>query len=252
MNSIILCEGFDDVFILGYYLFKTSGWKREKDGKVSDLYDFPKVNFRNQIIEVYRKDKDSLAIWGIGGKDSFEKPFKFLKKINELHPQEGFEQIFILSDRDSFEIEDCLKIIEARMKECGLNVGNLQNNKQNEFCYEVENEIFQLYIIPVIIPFDEAGALENILLSAIQETGEDEKYIVEEAKKYVDSLIFSGELKKYLQHDRLILKAKFSSAISITNPDRSTALFNTLLMTHPWEEKQEIVKHFKILNEVLD
>ncbi len=195
MNSIILCEGFDDVFILGYYLFKTSGWKREKDGKISDLYDFPKVNFSNQIIEVYKKGNDSLAIWGIGGKDSFEKPFKFLKKINEIHPQEGFGKIFILSDRDSFQIEDCIKTIEVKMKKYGFDVYNLQNNKPNEFSYEVENEIFNLYIIPIIIPFNEEGSIENILLNAIKETGEDEKYIVDEAKKYVDSLIYSGKLK---------------------------------------------------------
>ncbi|HBN85552.1 MAG TPA: hypothetical protein DDZ89_17110, partial [Clostridiales bacterium] len=75
--------------------------------------------------------------------------------------------------------------------------------------------------------------------------------IVDEAIGYVDRLLHSGEIKKYLQHDRLVLKAKFSSVISITNPDRSTALFNTLFMSFPWEEKDEIIKHFSLLNDML-
>lgn len=251
MNSIVLCEGFDDVFILGYYLYKTDGWDYKKDGKISELYDFPKVNFRNQIIEVYKKGNDSLAIWCVGGKDSFEEPFKFLKKINEQHPEDGLGQVFVLSDRDNFEIEECLKIIEDKMKKSGLDVGNLKNNQSNFYVYEVENETYKLNVVPIIIPFEEAGALETVLMVAIQESGEEDKLVVEEAKKYVNSLIHSGELKKYLQRDRQILKAKFSSAISITNPDRSTALFNTLLMSYPWEEKEEIAKHFRVLNEML-
>ena len=43
----------------------------------------------------------------------------------------------------------------------------------------------------------------------------------------------------------------FSAVISVTNPDRSTATFNTLLMSHSWEEKEEIKKHFGILNTLL-
>lgn len=31
MRSLILCEGFDDVLILGYYLFKTQGWRFDRN-----------------------------------------------------------------------------------------------------------------------------------------------------------------------------------------------------------------------------
>ena len=36
-RSIILCEGFDEVYILGYYLFKTNSWKKNKNKKFSEL-----------------------------------------------------------------------------------------------------------------------------------------------------------------------------------------------------------------------
>lgn len=250
MKSLILCEGFDDMYILGYYLYKTDGWVRKRDGKISELYDFPKVNFRNQGIEVYEQGHKTLAIWCVGGKDSFEESFNFLKRINENHPEEGFEKVFILTDRDNFEIVQHLKIIKDKMYECGLAIDELENNQYNKLEYEVEKEIYKLDIVPVIIPFDQTGALENVLMEAISGTSKEDELIVEEAEKYVDKLVEDVRVERYLKNPRQILKAKFSSVISITNPDRSTALFNDLLTTHPWEEKEEIVKHFKIFNEI--
>lgn len=251
MNNLILCEGFDDVFIIGYYLFKTEKWVYDPSGMFSDLYSFPKVNHRNQAIEVYKKGCDSLAIWCVGGKDSFDKPFNFLKKTNDNYPEKGIQQLFIFSDRDNCEIEDCLSVIQSKMNNNGMNIAKLKNNQVNVFNFEEEGENYKVNIIPVIIPFDEVGALETVLMNAIEETGEEEKFIVGEAKRYVEELCGSSQLKKYLQHSRKILKAKFSSCISITNPDRSTALFNSLLMSCPWEEREVIKRHFGILNKFL-
>ena len=87
MRSIILCEGFDEILIIGYYLYKTKGWLYQKDGSFSQLYSFPKLHKRNQLIEVYKKNNDLLAIWCVGGKDSFELAFKFIKKTNFNHPE---------------------------------------------------------------------------------------------------------------------------------------------------------------------
>lgn len=251
MNSIILCEGFDDIFFVGYYLFKTNTWTIEKNRKISDLYDFPDIKHRNQAIEVYGKGDNTISIWCVGGKDSYEQSFKFMQKINEQFPQEGFQQVFLLCDRDNSEIEDCLTIIEETMKKYGLAVGKLNNNVPNQFQYEVEGDIYNFCVIPIIIPFDETGALETVLLKAIEETGEVDSFIVHEGKKYIDGLLNMGVQKKYLKHDRLVLKAKFSSVISVTNPDRSTALFNALLMSNPWEEKESIKEHFGIFDRLL-
>lgn len=251
MNNLILCEGFDDIFILGYYLFKTEKWVYDPSGAFSELYTLPKVKKRNQAIEVYKRGCDTLAIWCVGGKDCFDKPFDFLKKTNARHHGKGIQQLFIMTDRDDSEIEDCVLKIQGKMNAKDMNVGELKNNQLNTFNYEQEGESYSLNIIPIIIPFDEVGALETILMEAIEETGEEEKLIVKEAKHYVDEFCQNGQLSKYLQHSRQILKAKFSSCISITNPDRSTALFDTLLMSYPWEQKEVIKRHFGILNELI-
>ena len=251
MRSIILCEGFDEILIIGYYLYKTKGWLYQKDGSFSQLYSFPKLHKRNQLIEVYKKNNDLLAIWCVGGKDSFELAFKFIKKTNFNHPEEGITDVFILTDRDRCEIEECILNIEKKMNDADLQVKELHNNDINSFTYEEEGEQYKLNIYPVVLPFDKQGALETVLLDAIAESGEEDHFIVENAKKYVDDLINGGKIQKYLQHERLRLKAEFSSAISITNPDRSTSLFDMLLTTHSWEEKDIVKKHFNMFDKYL-
>lgn len=49
----------------------------------------------------------------------------------------------------------------------------------------------------------------------------------------------------------VLLKAKFSSVIAVTNPDRSTGTYNKLLTSHEWYNYEEVIKHFEILIEVL-
>lgn len=252
-RNIILCEGFDEVYILGYYIFKTNSWVRSKDNKkFSKYYTLPEVNKRNQMIEVYEKNEDRTAIWSVGGKDSFSKAFEFLKNINLQHPEHGISQVFILQDRDNNDIENCLQKIRNKLKEYSINIENLKNNCINKWEYDFEGESYTTNIIPIILPFDENGALETVLMKAIETTGTEEKEIVLEAEKYIESFLFpKRKLNNYLKHEREILKSKFSAVISVTNPDRSTATFDKLLMSHSWEENDKIKEHFKKLNELL-
>jgi len=247
MRSLILCEGHDEVYFLGYYLHKTSGWFYCENEELSENYDLPKSKARNQIIEVYKKENDLVAIWGVGGKDNFAKSFKFLEMVNHRNPESGIEQVFIFLDRDDSEIEECLVALASKMRDCGIPVRDLKNNKCNVTTFEIEEEFYQLNVIPVIIPFDEKGALETVLLNAIANEDEEGKFIVHSAKEYVGNFLNSGKQDKYVPKKRLETKAEFSAAISITNPDRSTVAFNTLLMSHPWEEKEVIRRHFRVL-----
>lgn len=251
MRSLILCEGFDDVLIIGYFLNKTDGWIFEHNGKFSELYDLPKMDGKREVVEVYKKSNSVLGIWAVGGKDSFDEAYKFVKSNNELHPEEGIEKLFIILDRDELEINETLVILREKLNQCGICVNTLVNHENAAYHYEIDEEMYTIDIIPVIIPFDKTGALETVLLDGIAETGEEEKYIVECAKKYVEHFVSSEQLSKYLRHARLILKAKLSATISITNPDRSTNIFDKLLTSWPWEETDAVKRHFNTISKFL-
>ena len=184
MRSLILCEGLDEVLILGYFLFKTQGWYYNPEAVFAETYSLPKIDSQNQVLEVYTKDEDVLAIWAVGGKDSFDKAYKFIARINEQHPEQGINKVFIVTDRDTGDIQSCLENIREKMNLYGLNISDLNNTQQNQYMYEVEDETYCLDIIPVIIPFDSNGAIENVLMAGIAEKGEEERYIVDSANTY--------------------------------------------------------------------
>ena len=252
MRNLILCEGFDDVLILGYYLYKTQKWVFDPKAIFSNFYKFPKIDVKRQVVEVYKKNDDLVGIWAVGGKDSFEAAFTFIYKVNSRYPQQGINKVFIVTDRDNCAIENSLEILKEKMKNCGIEIQELYNNQENLYSYEVEEEMFDLSIIPVIVPFDQVGALETVLLQGIAETGAEEQFIVEYANKYITDILDSGRLHTYLKHERLILKARLSAVISITNPDRSAALFDRVLMSWNWEEKNAVRKHFETITKYLE
>lgn len=217
----------------------------------SELYDLPKVDRRHQGIETYQRGNQRTAIWCVGGRDSFQQALQRLRHLCEMHPEDGINQIFLVSDRDEKEAAETLASFEKSLADLGWAV-KLKNHQMAEAGYRVEEEPYRIGICPILIPFDEAGALETVLMRAIAELGSEEAYIVEAAKEYVKTVKDSGNLRKHLRHSRQVLKAEYSAVISITNPDRSTAVFDTLLMTYPWEKSTVMEENFGMIRAYLN
>ena len=247
MRSLILCEGIDDILILGYFLHKTLGWRFEPKARFSEKFDLPK----DQHIELYLKDNDVVAIWAVGGKDSFQSAFRFISTINCSHPEEGVNKVFIFKDRDTEDIDKCLIDLRDKLDKYDIGLSELRNGEENKYLYEIEDEMYSLDIIPIIIPFERVGALETVLLQGIEESGVEESYIVKCADEYIDEILASGRLHNYLKHEREQLKARLSAVIAITNPDRSTGTFDKVLMSWEWENVPAVKRHFEAITRYL-
>lgn len=254
MKKIILCEGNDDAYFLGYYLHKTSSepkWVYNKTAKISENYKFPVIKSNSEKVEIYIRGLDKLAIWAVGGKDSFERAIEEIIKLNNHFnhlPEEVYDEIVIVTDRDNNDIADVIAKIESLFSFYGP--VKLKNNERNVCGYSVNDKSCEIKITPIIIPFESQGSLETVLMNAINEMDEESELVVHNAKKYINELLGCGKLKKYLQHERLKHKAMFSAVISVINPEKSTSVMNELLLLHDWENKDEIKKHFKLLEEV--
>ena len=121
MRSLILCEGIDDVLILGYFLHKTSGWWYKPKARFSGKFDLPK----DEHVELYLKDNDVVAIWAVGGKDSFDSSFEFISRMNNRHPEDGINKVFILKDRDFEDIDECLMDLKQKLSEYDIDISEL-------------------------------------------------------------------------------------------------------------------------------
>ena len=253
MISVILCEGADDAHFLGYYLHKVSiepKWKFESNGKLTELYNLPKRKNSEPSIYTRKNMKDRLAIWPVGSKDSFKLPIEDISKLNMRFPDFAIQNIFIISDRDKDDVEEVLNKFQKYFCDNDYKI-ELKNNCVNRGTYKVDDEEYEINIIPIILPFDEEGALETILLNQIGTGNKENEIIVNSAKEYVHKIIENDEIKSYLKAERLKLKSIFSSTIAIINPDHSTRILDRLLMSLEWENERVIKEHFGLIEDLL-
>ena len=246
MNSIILCEGQDDLWFISYFLHKTDGWLMDNNYKsLWTNYKIPQNKASRKVVYM-KKDNNGVAIWSVGGKNSFAEPLhiiidKFVKEI----PSAALDSIVVVRDRDNDNETEILAGMAKIIKD-GLSL----KNKITTICdVECSNgEIAHTQITPVIFPFDEDGAIETLLMNAVKEQNEGGSIIYEEAQKYVSFLENNDDVREnYLKNARLILKAKYSSMIAITNPDHSTGLFMDMMLATPWEKSAYVQEHFNVI-----
>ncbi len=249
MNSIVLCEGSDDLWFVAYYLHKTAGWNECKNPKrFWKNYRLAELNDK-QSIKYFSKDKDCVAIWSVSGKDGFSEAISTItnKFIAEM-PADAPEAIVILRDRDDESERDVVSKIEEYFSK----KVSLKNKESSIYIDEVDDIKVSIAITPVIVPFDKHGAIETVFIEAVKEKGDEEAAVVNEANNYIDCLVDSTNVGiKYLNHERLILKARYASVIAATNPDHSTALFQEMVMACPWESSEYVARNFGIIAEAV-
>lgn len=244
MKSVVLCEGRDDLWFISYYLHKTAKWNIVKPSKdVWKNYQLSTSSER-QDIKYLTNGNDHVAIWSVCGKDSFEKPINEVLRIISDFPFDPIDSIVIVRDRDNDEVDDVLCKMNLLF---GENI--VLNNKMTSILFRtIDDHDVSTNVTPVIIPFDEQGAIETILKTAIGEQGDEEACIVNSAEEYISALVASGRVGiKYLSSSRLILKAKYSAVIAATNPDHSTGLFQDMVMACPWEQSPYVKEHFDVV-----
>ena len=87
--------------------------------------------------------------------------------------------------------------------------------------------------------------LRKSAIESIRAQGTEEAVVVNEANKYIDSLLSSEVVKaRYFKHERLILKSRFSAVIAATNPTHSTGSFQDVVLSCPWESSAHIKEYF--------
>jgi hypothetical protein len=214
MNSVILCEGPTDAILLSYYLGKMYGWSYSKKAPKS----YTKIETEsNQEINWYKRGKDNLLIYGVGGKDNFVNVIKkYISQILQNYPEEdSFSKIIILADKDDKDISEIESLHQQWLFPYAHEVKNAQWI-ENSFVDNFGNQQ-TLYTLSIIIPTEKQGALETTLLDAISED-EYDKVIVDQSKVFVNDIRPNAE--KYITTDRLALKAHLATVFAVMSPEK--------------------------------
>lgn len=161
--------------------------------------------------------------------------------------------LLIVLDRDEDKIEDTLSFIEDCVNKFACSKVSLENNKITTVYYKNElTNVKYFHLKPVIIPFNENGSIETLLMKAVCEKGENECRIIEKANHFIDGMVDEGIALHYLNHNRLVNKAKFSSMIAVVNPDHSTSTLDNMLIHNEWNNSPIVYEYFKPILDAID
>ena len=249
MRSVVLCEGQDDLWFLAYYLNKRAGWDNTKASKAQwQNYKILPLNTK-QKVEYMSNGQDSTAIWCVRGKDAFQNSISIIfEQLIGNYPFDPINSVVVVEDRDDITPDEVVAAMESWFP------GNLAltNKVTSHWSSVIDGQPVSVGVTPVVIPFSEQGAIENLLAGAIRDKGPEEAFIVSQANTYINSLVQSRVLSTYLSHARLVTKARYAAVAAATNPEHSTALFQDFVMSSPWEQSPYVREHFDhILSAIL-
>jgi len=240
MNKLILCEGKTDAVLLSYYLGHVEGWKNSKEAP-NDLRGI-KRTAKNQSVNWYQKNGDYLLICAVGGKDNFQ---NFCRKtLGRSLLDNAFEKIVIVTDRDDREIYE----IEESTSDILENVSaTVENNKWISFSSKDRfGQDKLLNVLLVIIPAEHKGALETVMLKAIEERNYIDRNIVTKTGDFAKQM--RREASIYISNDSDELKAHLGLTWAIQSPEKVFDFIDEQINDVPWEESKILQNWLKYKN----
>lgn len=245
MTRIILCEGETDLILISYYLERAKGWTYT--GSPKGL----KLNFSEQdnkaACNYVNKAHDELLICAVGGKDNFGHFFEeYLRKpILRSTPGETEYRIALITDRDDISIEE---VEQSISKQLAPTVNKVKNNvwKKNKVDADLGATVTIDFLL-LVIPKENTGALETVLMEALAQDGYDAN-IIERSGQFVTTI--RPDAERYIHENRLQLKAHLGVVFSIFNPEKTFSLFKERLVSVKWEDSPVLAKCFEQLVEI--
>lgn len=241
--NIILCEGNTDAILISYFLIKVHGFTHLKDKK--EPIKLPAKQNNESLYWYKHNNKPNTVIWAVGGIDRLQPALKDVidRNYDETNDDLMFKKIVVMVDRDTRNDTENNDLIKKWVNDSGVIIKNDISSmiwNPREMFHNIHG-LIKLQILPVLIPPDnDSGALEDFLLAALTKRSDEEKSVVDEAKKFIDKI----PDKPFVHKKRLRSKACLGSSLAVFSPDW---VFNTIdkkLRSVPWEEMEKVYKTF--------
>ncbi len=235
MTSLLICEGKTDAVLYGYYLIKKFNWSylelghRPKSLKSFDVSE-------DQGVELYQKDNRYLLIIAAGGASRFNEIWeKFKPLISDADERTVLNKVAIIRDRDNYDDSALISIFNDVLD---ISIIELNSWCIREFANDF-GDMVKLEILPLVVPQDKYGALEDAIMDALSISNSYE-LIIEQSKNFVNET--KNKVNKLdneiLSEQIMIPKAVLSSFISIVSPERLFDKVNRILLDYKWEDNE--------------
>lgn len=231
MTELMLVEGVSDVQLISYFLQNVYGWKHEKNNPLGmDPMD------ENEHIEYLSKDGDYLVLCGVGGNGKFAH-FVEQHRINEMLVEQDISSIMVVTDRDEASNSKIERSIQRSLKDATLGAGQWKENVITDSFGQSKK--VDTYLL--IVPATEEGALERVIINALEDIPEETE-LIQEVIQFVESL--KEGLVPELNKINRANKATVGTFFSVRDPKNAMRSFGTFISKIDWAKSESLTELF--------
>ena len=240
MTELVLVEGVSDVQLISYYLQNVYEWKHEK----RNILGIAPLD-EHEHIESLSKNGNQLILCGVGGNGKFAY-FVEQHRVNDMLIEKDISSFMVVTDRDEDSDGKIGRAINNSLEKIFVKAGNWMNHDIQDSFGQPKNINTYLLIIPV----NEKGALERVIINALSEIPKEAE-LVQEVVRFIESL--KSELVPELNKINKANKATVGTFFSIRNPKNAMRSFSIFISNIDWSKSaslQQVFLPFTYLGEV--
>ncbi len=231
MTELILVEGVSDVQLISYYLQNVYGWKHERE----NILGIEPLD-EHEHIESLSKDGNQVVLCGVGGNGKFVH-FVEQHRINYMVVEKDISSFLVVTDRD--------EALDAKIKNQineALEQISVENNCWKEIVIQDSfGQAKSIYTYLLIIPGNEKGALERVIIDALNDIPE-ETALMGEVEQFIDAL--KAELVPELNQINNANKATVGTFFSVRYPKKAMRSFGVFISKIDWSKSASLNRLF--------
>lgn len=231
MTELILVEGVSDVQLISYYLQNVYGWKHEKENMLGiEPLD------EHEHIESLSKNGNQVVLCGVGGNGKFAH-FVEQHRVNYMVVEKDISSFMVVTDRDEASDAKIKNQINDVLKQISVE-SNLwkENAIQDSF-----GQAKSIYTYLLIIPENEKGALERVIIDALKDIPK-ETVLIQEVERFVETLKVG--LVPDLKQINNANKATVGTFFSVRYPKKAMRSFGVFISKIDWSKSASLNQLF--------
>lgn len=231
MTELILVEGVSDVQLISYYLQNVYGWKHERE----NILGIESLD-ENEHIESLSKNGNQVVLCGVGGNGKFAH-FVEHHRINYIVVEKEISSLVVVTDRDDASDARIRNQINSALDQISVESNRWKENAIQDSFGQAKS--IDTYLL--IIPADEKGALERVIIDALNDIPE-ETALMGEVEQFIDAL--KAGMVPDLNQINNANKATVGTFFSVRYPKKAMRSFGVFISKIDWSKSASLNQLF--------
>lgn len=231
MTELILVEGVSDVQLISYYLQNVYGWKHERE----NILGIEPLD-EHEHIESLSKNGNQVVLCGVGGNGKFAH-FVEQHRINYIVVEKEISSLVVVTDRDEASDAKIKNQINAALDQISVESDCWKENAIQDSFGQAKN----IYTYLLIIPANEKGALERVIIDALNDIPE-ETALMGEVEQFID--VLKAGLVPDLNQINNANKATVGTFFSVRYPKKAMRSFGVFISKINWSKSASLNQLF--------